>query len=188
LAATDEKSLVSQILSNFNNKQDLWEKYSKTVWKNNWWSKEMIFVTNFLRKHNEQNFSCVEYTDKLFRQYVSDDIFSFSDDLYLSQRHVEEISNDDNFVIGGHGYSSNSLLLEKNYKHDISESTKTIKKYTDYLCFSYPHGGYSDEIKESLIENKYQLSYTVNQFTITELDTIDMFEFPRYDGPQSKLL
>jgi hypothetical protein len=187
LAAVEESKLVDDILSNFSNRDELWDRYSKTAWKDNWWTKEMVFVTNFLRKHNEHGFSCKDCADILFRRYVSNDEAAFCKDLYLAKEHVEEIANS-NFTIGGHGYTSNSLLLERDFDFDIRESTKVIKQYADFLCFSYPHGGFNEQIKQSLVSNGYSLSYTVNQFTVTELDILDPMEFPRYDAPQRILL
>ena len=47
LASADEKIIKDEILSLFDNKEEIWKEYSVTKWKNNWWSKEMIFITNF---------------------------------------------------------------------------------------------------------------------------------------------
>ena len=52
LAASNEKELVKDILSNFTDNETIWPHFSHTEWKDNWWSKEMIFVTNFLRNYD----------------------------------------------------------------------------------------------------------------------------------------
>jgi peptidoglycan/xylan/chitin deacetylase (PgdA/CDA1 family) len=179
----DSGELCEEILSNFDDKDQIWEKYIKTKWKNNWWSNEMIFITNILRLHKSDNFNNYDYTDFLFKKYVNIDEQAFSKDLYLTEDHLEEMSND-GMVIGGHGNTSENLLLIDDVDHDIKLSKKFIKKYSDKFIFSYPNGGYNDEIKEIMSNYGCILSYTVKPMTITKLDDIDYLEFPRYDAPQ----
>jgi len=184
LASISEKLLVEEILQNFANKNEIWDKYSITKWKDNWWSKEMIFCTNFLRYHNTLSFDNYAYADHLFEKHVSIDAENFIRDFYLNEAQIEEISRNNTMTVGGHGYTSENLLLLDDVDFDIRESHKLIKKYSDDFVFSYPNGGFDQNIKDVLKDCDCTLSYTVQPMTITDLDSVDYLEFPRYDGPQ----
>ena len=183
LASADEKIIKDEILSLFDNKEEIWKEYSATKWKNNWWSKEMIFITNFLRRYKDDKVNNYQLTNHLFENFVSKDEFGFSKDLYLNLENIEEMSNN-GMVIGGHGDISENLLLINDYKSDINESKKFISHYSNDFVFSYPNGGYNDDIKDHMSDINCLISYTIKPTTITELDDIDYLEFPRYDSPQ----
>jgi hypothetical protein len=183
LASADERIIKDEILSLFDNKEKIWKEYSVTNWKNNWWSKEMIFITNFLRRYKDDKVNNYQITNHLFETFVSKDEFDFSKDLYLNLENIEEMSNN-GMIIGGHGDISENLLLINDYKSDINESKKFISNYSNDFVFSYPNGGYNDDIKDYMSEIDCFISYTIKPTTITELDDIDYLEFPRYDSPQ----
>ena len=183
LASVDEKLLTKEILSGFEEAYDLWVKYSHTDWVDNWWSKEMIFITNFLRRHKTGDFNNYEYTDYLFKKYVSKDIHSFASEFYLNLNQLEEMSYYD-MVIGGHGNSSDNLLLIDDIESDINKSHWFTQHFSNDFVFSYPNGGFNGEIKDIMKNYKCSLSYTIIPQTITSLDTVDYLEFPRYDSPQ----
>ena len=86
----DEKILTEEILETTGNRKETYEMYSKTKWKNNWWSKDMIFITNFLRNSIIPN--KYEFTDYLFKKYVSDDECNFGSKFYLKESQIREIS------------------------------------------------------------------------------------------------
>ena len=65
LAAVDEKLLVNELLSNFVDGSIIYYKYSTSKWENNIWSKDMVFVTNFLRNYTAPNFDTNAYVKKL---------------------------------------------------------------------------------------------------------------------------
>ena len=183
LAAQDEKILTKEILTDFGGTDDLWTKYSHTEWVDNWWSNEMIFITNFLRNHKTDDFNNYEYTDYLFKKYVSKDMYSFASDFYLNLNQLEEMGYH-NMVIGGHGNSSDNLLLVDDVESDIIKSHGFTQRFSDDFVFSYPNGGFNNEIKDIMKRYKCSLSYTIVPQTITSLDVVDYLEFPRYDSPQ----
>ena len=129
LASTDEKIIKDEILGLFDNKEKIWKDYSTTKWKNNWWSEEMIFITNFLRRYNDNHINNTQLTDYLFDKFVTKDELNFSKDLYLNEKNIEEMSNN-GMIIGGHGDVSENLLLIDDYKTDINKSKKFISKYS----------------------------------------------------------
>ncbi len=183
LASTNEITIKDEILNLFDNKDEIWEEYSTTKWKKNWWSKEMIFITNFLRRYKDDKIDNYQLTNYLFDKFVTKDEFNFSKDFYLNEKNIEEMSNN-GMIIGGHGDISENLLLIDNYKLDIDESKKFISNYSNEFVFSYPNGGYNEDIKNYMNDIKCSISYTIKPYTITELDDLDYLEFPRYDSPQ----
>ncbi len=183
LASVDEQIIKDEILNLFDNKEEIWKEYSTTAWKNNWWSEEMIFITNFLRRYKGDKINNYQLTNYFFDNFVSKDELNFSKDLYLNVENIEEMSNN-GMVIGGHGDISENLLLISDYKSDINESKKFVSKYSNEFVFSYPNGGYNEYIKNHMCDINCFISYTIKPTTITELDDIDYLEFPRYDSPQ----
>ncbi len=183
LSVADEKLLTKEILDIVDSRDEIWNKYSKSLWKNNWWSREMVFVTNFLRNFKGDKQDNYEITDFLFKKYVTSDEKSFSNDLYLDKYQIERIS-DMNMVIGGHGDISENLLNIANYDDEIRKSKEFISKYTNEFVFSYPNGGFNDSIKNSLNSHGFEISFTTIPRTLSDLDDFDLLEFPRYDAPQ----
>ena len=86
-------------------------------------------------------------TDYLFKKYVSKDIHSFAGEFYLNLNQLEEMSYY-NMVIGGHGNSSDNLLLLDDVESDINRSHWFTQHFSDDLCFSYPNGGFNGEVKD----------------------------------------
>jgi hypothetical protein len=183
LAAVREDLLVTEILSYFEDKKSVWDIYSQTKWKDNWWSKEMIFITNILRDSTINNFNNYECIDYLFKKYVHQSEQEFSKSFYLTQTHLEEMSNN-NMIIGGHGNTSENLLLLIDFEDDINTSRGFVSNYSNNFIFAYPNGGYNSKVKECLKKNNCRLSFTVEPMTVTDIDTVDYLEFPRYDAPQ----
>ena len=184
LASEDEKKIKNEILSLFDSKEEIWEKYSISKWKNNWWSSEMIFITNFLRKYKDKNIDNYDLTNYFFKKFVTEDEFNFSKKLYLDEIKIDEMAKN-GMIIGGHGDISENLLLVDNYKKEIDESKNFISKYSDNFIFSYPNGGYNENIKNYMNQINCFLSFTIESFTLTELDKIDYLSLPRYDSPQT---
>ena len=87
LSLIDEKKLSQMIIDMFDDKT-LWNKYSVSQWKNNWWTPEMVFVTNVLRYHDND-----EITNKLFNNIVTTDEVEFCEDFYLNSNKLKEEIN-----------------------------------------------------------------------------------------------
>lgn len=184
IAACDEKELTKELLENHEGEhyqKMIWDKYSKSKWKNNWWTPEMTFLTNYMRDTTICSERQIEF---LFLSYVHPSIEEFSKDLYLSKLELEEMSYNQYINIGGHGDTSINLLDTSYPDKEVDKCAKFISKYSDTFTFSYPNGGFNDDIKDILDYNKCQLAFTVVPKTLTDLDDIDYLEMPRYDGPQ----
>jgi hypothetical protein len=198
LASVNEKKLTNEILNLFDGENNepfsmrnfIWYSYSETKWKDNWWSKEMIFITNFLRKFNFSEFEMefknkYEYVDFLFKKYVKESENVLAKNLYLTEKEIINMSK--TMIIGGHGDTSINLLTERyNLKNEINNSCDFIKEFSKDVVFSYPNGGVDDTIINYLEKNGCKLAYTIEQKTLTDLDVIDYLKFPRYDGAQIK--
>lgn len=179
LSCSDEKKLTNQILSLTNN--NLWDKYSVSKWKDNWWSPEMVFVTNILRYFDDGTI-----TDKLFSEIVSNDEVGFCDEFYLNEKQIKTLVSAGH-KIGGHGFTSHILPELPDQELDIKESLDYISKFTtSEISFSYPNGKYNKETIEILRKYDCKFSYTVVKENITK--ETSMLEIPRYDGPQDIII
>ena len=141
--------------------------------ENNWWS-----------KYKDKNIDNYDLTNYFFKKFVTEDEFNFSKKLYLDEIKIDEMAKN-GMIIGGHGDISENLLLVDNYKKEIDESKNFISKYSDNFIFSYPNGGYNENIKNYMNQINCFLSFTIESFTLTELDKIDYLSLPRYDSPQT---
>lgn len=184
LASVDEHVIVSEILGQFDQtKRDaIWSRYSATKWKDNWWSKEMVFCTNFMRTHNEE-FDSNSFVDVLFSKFVKDDEGVICKDLYLSEQQMDHMASA-GAIFGGHGNSSDNLLLCHDVQEEIKESAQFISEYSNDFIFSYPNGGFNEAIKAELLRHDCKMAFTVEQKSLTHLDDVDPLEMPRYDGAQ----
>jgi len=182
LASESEEKLINNILYGFENPVELYNHYSKTIIKNNWWNPEMIFITNFLRKHENG----VMITDKLFNEIVTIDEKEFSSDLYLNENNIIEMVSS-GMDIGSHGYTS-AILTNDNQKMEIGSSIGFIRKYYDGdVMFSYPNGVYNDKTIELLKQHDCKYSFTTESASITN-PNINKLKLPRFDGPQTIII
>lgn len=185
LSVVDEKKLIKEILRYVDDK-DIFNIYSKSKFKDNWWSPEMVFITNFLRYYDQEISDFI--TDKLFNKYVSSDEKSFSNEFYLNEKQIKEMI-DNGMEFGGHGYYSNDLE-----SLTLSEQQIDIKKTFDYikilnqdcdLYFSYPNGGYNNDTIEIIKTQSCKIAYTTESVSVENLDDINFLKFPRISAPEN---
>jgi methionyl-tRNA formyltransferase len=134
----DLSLLCKEIMSN--KETSLWDEYSKSLWKNNHWSKEEVFITRFLRLESSK-----ELLENLFKKYVKD-ISNPEKDFYMTVEQVK-ILHKNGFCIGGHGKFSSDLskISKEKQIEELEESKKFLEEIgVDTLLFSYPNGGYND--------------------------------------------
>ena len=184
LASTSEENLVELILEatpdHIPNKY-FWDKYSKTKWKDNWWTPEMVFVTNILRDYDDGSI-----TNKLFRDIVTSDDIDFCDDFYLNEEQVVEMVKAGH-EIGGHGLVSAPLTTLTDQKNDIIQSLDYVRNfYTENVVFSYPNGDYNNHTLDILKDYGCKYAFTTVKRDL-DADT-PMLEIPRYDASQDELL
>lgn len=181
LASEDESILKNRILKMIEgDKNEIYEKYSVTNVKDNWWSKDMIFITNFLRYGDKYK----HITNFLFEEIVTKNEKNFCKDFYLNEEQVVEMINSD-MEIGGHGYTSD-ILNDDNMFNEIDKSIDYIKKFHDNdIIFSYPNGVFNDKIVSYLSKKKCKFAYTTEK---SVLNNNELLKIPRFDGPQTILI
>tara|TARA_Y100000310_G_C20505186_1_gene726055 strand:- start:59 stop:889 length:831 start_codon:yes stop_codon:yes gene_type:complete len=182
LSLLDERMIIKKIFNYLNltpsEEKKVWNKFSISKWKNNWWSNEMVFITNILRNHERGS----KITNKLFKEFVSSNEKDFCKDFYLTENQVKDLVNN-GMEVGGHGYLSESLV-SLNQEKEISKSLEYIKKFHDNdLIFSYPNGSYNNHTLKLMKKYSCKFSYTTIQDLITK--NTNYLEIPRFDGPQT---
>ncbi len=182
LAVISEKKAVENIFdlmgSEGHERDALWSAFSVSCHPKNWWSKEMVFVTNFLRHHAAGDM----ITDKLFIKFVTKDEKDFCSDFYLTSAEVRHMAKC-GMIIGAHGYNSTDLARSKNQEEEIKESLLYAATFsTPPLSFSYPQGSYNDDTIAYLKTHNCEFSYTTRAKNITR-DT-NFLKIPRFDAPQ----
>jgi len=181
LDSAEEKWVVRDIFNSLKafgeEERGLWKTYSLSKWKNNWWSPEMVFVTNILRTHKKGS----ELTDLLFADLVTSDEASFCEDFYLTENNVSDLVSS-NMQVGGHGYLSESLTL-LDQENDIAKSLNYVKKFhKNNLAFSYPNGSYDSSTLRIMEELGCKFAFTTKQIDVD--NKASFLEIPRYDAPQ----
>ena len=167
LAAKDESIIMDQLLKiikkEFNIKESYLTKFKNSKWKNNIWSKEMIFVTRVLREFKTYSERTI-LLDNLFRKFVSSDEKDFANSFYLNNDQVKEISEMDH-IIGGHGHKSNDFRYCDNYEisNELNLSDKFISKFNpDQKYYAYANGGFNDYAIYLLQKLNYKMAFTTN--------------------------
>jgi len=165
--------------------------YSRSLWKNNIWSSEMVFVTRILREWSTPELRN-GIVDELFSKYVSVDEKGFARQFYMTE-HQAKLMCKAGMEIGGHGLNSVNLayLSYEDQKEDIEgsyqfvksilESNSEVNSSTDFV-FSYPNGGYTKETVRILNELNCSAAFTTQKDVATMSD--NMLELPRFDAPQ----
>ena len=167
LASDGEDIILSNLLNLIKKEFDIngnyLDQFKKSKWKNNIWSKEMIFITRILREFKsslERSF----LVNKLFTKFVSSDEKDFAYNFYLSLNNVEEIS-DMGHIIGGHGDKSLDLRYCKDaeIKNEILKSDEFISRFNSQIkLFAYPNGGFNDYSINLLKNLNFQKAFTTN--------------------------
>jgi len=181
--ADNEKQVVDSIFDKLNLSKEaasiLWQGFSISCRIDNWWTKEMVFITNFLRQGTETSYTI---TNELFDEYVTKDYESFNSQLYLSEKQIKKFV-DAGMTIGGHGYTSENLLLLNGVDKstDIVKSLDFINPFLkdNFISFSYPNGAYDDDAINTLRINGCSIAYTTEEKTVTSDMSIDYLKIPR---------
>ncbi len=183
IASEGEYLIRNRILSYINSKErdSVYESFSISRVKDNWWSKDMIFITNFLRYHTLGK----KITNELFETLVSSDEKSFCDDFYLTENDIVDMVNS-GMEIGSHGLTSD-ILNDENAYTEISESMKFIQKfYNKNKIFSYPNGIFNEKCIEILKSENCEFAFTTASEKVNS--ETDFLKIPRFDGTQKIII
>ena len=154
------------------NFDEIYNEYSKSLYKNNTWTPDEIFVTRFLRSGIDFD-TRLELYDALCPH--------LNERLYMTMEEVREIASDPLMTIGSHGALSWNLCdVPKNVCiHEIKKSSDLLDDLgVTEKFFSYPNGGFNDEIIKCLQSFGYTKAVTTRKCA----DFSNPMTLPRQDG------
>lgn len=185
-ASVNEIELSRQIMRILNqqliNANECYQKYSRSFWKNNIWSKDMVFTTRILREFGDFKWR-ENIIHKLFIENIADIYPNLVDEFYLSIYDAHKIKAM-GFDLGGHGYKSLNLIHQTT--EDINTEILLCKKFLsendlegEILSLSYPNGGFNSEIEAIIQINGFTHAFTTIK---DEYSNNSKTAIPRYDG------
>jgi peptidoglycan/xylan/chitin deacetylase (PgdA/CDA1 family) len=183
--------VVDELLTHFSYeiRSYLWNHYSKTAWKDNHWPTERIFITNILRDYPDKLKTMV-ICESLFKKYVTSDVKSVVNDLYLTQKQIGAMKSA-GMTIGGHGYISENLTNYPKHKQEVDLMlTKNFLEnlgVTDFYL-SYPNGGFNEDTLKLMGDCGFDLGFTTTNQSIENVRGINPFALPRLDAPQKLVI
>ena len=123
-------------------------------------------------------------TDALFRQWVTDDEATFSEELYMSVADLRAMKAA-GMWIGSHGYNHHWLdsLDEAAQESEVDRSIDFLRSVGCNLedwVIGYPYGAYCDSLLRILRSRGCQAGFTVEVRT-ADIDTDDPLTLPRID-------
>lgn len=148
---------------------------------------EVMFVKYMLQRDWPQELRNI-VTDKLFKQFVSNDEKAFSKELYMS---IEQISclQRNGMYVGSHGFDHYWLnsISEDDQRKEIDLSLlflTTVGSDPDRWIMCYPYGAYNESLLSILKERNCSVGLTTkvgiadlkldNPLTLPRLDTNDL--------------
>lgn len=110
---------------------------------------EVIFIKRILQRELPIELR-LHIVDELFRRYVTSDIASFSQELYMNLEQIRELINHKMYV-GSHGYDHFWLnaLSTKQQEHEVDQSLNFLKSVgadVQRWIMCYPYGAYDDSL------------------------------------------
>jgi peptidoglycan/xylan/chitin deacetylase (PgdA/CDA1 family) len=133
------------------------------------------------------DFDLSEVLDATAHKFLSNTLTEISASWYLSNQDIRFIS-DAGMKIGSHASTHRllSLLSQGEIFNELSESRSVLEtilgKDVDEFC--YPYGGahsYNKNVKEALIQLKYDVAHDVAPRKISKKDLENRYELPRFN-------
>ena len=177
---------IKKEYSYFNKEKNL-ENFEEVINKNNLKSRfddaRTVLIKQLLQTILPYNIR-TEICDKLFREFVTDDINPFIKRLYMDIKQIKEM-HEYGHEIGLHGYNHFwlSSLTRKEQENEIINSlefwkTNNIIKEKFTMC--YPYGNYNKDTLDILKKNNCLIGLTTKVKSV-ELKNYTPYELPRYD-------
>ena len=185
----NKKSILDKIKNNYlnydknNNVESFENILKKTNLKNRYDDHETMLIKQLLQTILPYN-TRTKICDDLFKQYVSEDMYSFAKKLYMNISQVKEMHNCGH-EIGLHGYNHLWLgkLTKKDQANEILKALdfwKTNNIIKDKFTMCYPYGDYNQDTLEILSNNNCCIGLTTKVGSVPIKDYIP-YELPRYD-------
>lgn len=166
--------------------------FNKLAKANKFDKKEVIYIKRLLQMELVEKLR-KKITDSLFKIYVSDDVTSFSSELYMNLEQLKTMY-ENGMYIGSHGYSHSWLdkLSPEKQKFEINKSLEFLSLIgtpQKNWIMSYPYGAYDKSVINILKEKKCALAFTTN-WDIADLNKENKYCLKRLDTndfPKSKV-
>lgn len=185
----DHKEIHNELIQQINeNKQEynllsVEEYESKLSKPNRFDSGETIFIKRLLQRDLPLKLreSIVEL---LFEKYVTPDLNSFRNNLYLSEDEINEMV-EGSMYFGSHGHSHEwyTELSNEQLKKELKISynfTSKINISEKRIIFCYPFGNYNDSVIKEVKQAQYVAGLTTDVGD-AKIDNNNLFKIKRYD-------
>lgn len=161
-------------------KQFYWEKRGV---RSRWDPPEVMFVKHMLQRELPLELR-QDITNRLFREFVSNDEAAFSKELYMGLDQIAYLQGSGMYV-GSHGYDHCWLdsISADAQKLDIDLSLDFLRKVgssTDRWIMCFPHGKYDDSLL-SVLRSRSCTAGLTTEVRIADLDEDDPLTLPRLD-------
>jgi peptidoglycan/xylan/chitin deacetylase (PgdA/CDA1 family) len=156
-----------------------WKKYSKSLWKNNTWTADKVFITRFLRTDPIGRL----LTTHLFEEWLGNET-SYANQLYLTHSQMLALLKN-GMELGSHGMNSVNLTLLPDHVWDaelFNSASKLENLGVSRMFFSYPNGGFNKTIAACAKDAGYEAAVTT--IPTTTQSHQNPFELPRLNAPR----
>lgn len=126
-------------------------------------SPQRIYVKRMLQSELPEDIR-TEILTTLFHKFVTDDEAGLAEQLYLNERHIDEMLSAGMFI-GGHGATHSRLntIDTTRQREEVLESKRFVEMVGDLdqpWVFSYPNGVYDDSLLKILQDTRCELAFT----------------------------
>lgn len=157
--------------------------YEKLSGDSRYDTRDVAFIKRILQRELDESFRN-ELTDRLFRQYVTEDEAAFSAEIYMNMDQLRYLVRAGMFV-GSHGYDHYWLntLTPGEQAREIDLSLRFLAGIgldTSRWVMCYPYGGYNTELLQILRGRGCILGLTT-EVAIADMAKCDPLVLPRID-------
>ena len=162
------------------------EYFSKLSKPNRFDSGDTIFIKRILQRNLPHKLR-EKIVNDLFIKYVTEDLNSFREELYLSKDEINEMA-ENGMYFGSHGHSHEwyTQMNEIQLKNELETSFNFCSKINyneNRLIFCYPYGNYNEQVVENVSKMGFVAGLTTDvgdaelvsncAYTIKRYDTND---------------
>lgn len=180
---------IFQLIKEHKDEYNLFEPtsyFSKLAIANRFDTKEVVFIKRILQRDLPKKLRS-EFTDFLFKKFMTSDEKGFSKELYMSIDNMREMQ-ESGMYFGSHGFAHDwlSSLKTDELNTEIQKSLNFYAKINsdkDELIMCYPYGDYNQEVVSKLSKEGFKAGFTTkvgnallskeNAFTLKRYDTND---------------
>lgn len=159
------------------------EYFTRIAKPNRFDSANIIFIKRILQRDLPIELR-EKIVDELFKKYVSNDLESFREELYLNEEDVREMA-ENSMYFGSHGYSHEwytkfNDVQQKNELEKSFDFCSHINSNEKRLIFCYPYGDYDQRVIEN-VKNSGFVAGLTTQVGEAEFESSSAYSVKRYD-------